>query len=104
MSSPVAETLIIAHMVNRAMDRAFAAANEAQSGHEGVTIELWLTETDLSGLESIDNPPTISFLVEKDDAPQGSGEYFKLGLMHTAATISRRLKAAIAIVEEACVE
>jgi methyl coenzyme M reductase beta subunit len=94
MSTPTAKELILAHLVNRGLDRAFAAAQSAQNCYDNITIEVGLSSLDFCSAEGEIRLPKLCFVVEKDGEP-GVSATFEIEATHTAATMSKRLKTAI---------
>jgi hypothetical protein len=92
------DELIYVHAVNRGLDRAFAAAEEAQARHDGAYVEVWLEEHDAE-TAGLDNTPAVCFLVGMDDEPEAE-EPFKASLACTAGTMSRRIEDAIAKIRQ----
>jgi hypothetical protein len=92
MTNPTTQYLA-ALMVNSALDRAFAAANDALAGQTDVDIEVFINEEHLARLAPAQLPP-VSYLV--CDTGPGCSRRGKLGPHDPAVVMARTLKTAVA--------
>lgn len=95
--SPALAT-VFANLVSAGMARAYTAAETVQAAHPDVDIEVWIRHAESIEWEEPDvtELPSVSFLVEFNDEPQGSGEVAWLSLNNTGTAMRRMLEATVA--------
>jgi hypothetical protein len=79
-------------MLNSALDRAFAAANEAIIGRTDVDVEIFVAEEHMARLDPAQLPP-VSYLV--CDSGPGCSRRGRLGPHDPVVVMARTLRAAV---------
>jgi hypothetical protein len=80
-------------MVNSALDRAFAAADQALAGRTDVDVEIFINDEHLARLDAAQLPPLGFFVV---DCGPGCSRRGKLGPHDPTAVMARTLTKAVA--------